>query len=90
MGGARFRLLGELGRVYTKLNTAPIYFVPAVYFPLCRQGAVLNAHNLRYNFLLHLLNLWDNSLLAAHHISHCEPLSPDDQFVFLQCNLSKA
>ena len=29
------------------------------------------SHNLRYNFLLHLLNLWDNSLLAAHHISHC-------------------
>ena len=29
------------------------------------------SRNLRYNFLLHLLNLWDNSLLAAHHISHC-------------------
>jgi hypothetical protein len=36
-----------------------------------RQGPTLHAHGLRYNFLLHLLNLWDNSLLAAAHISSC-------------------
>lgn len=28
-------------------------------------------HNLRHNFLLHLLNLWDNSLLDATHIASC-------------------
>ena len=36
-----------------------------------RHGDEVVSRNLRYNFLLHLLNLWDNSLLAAHHISHC-------------------
>ena len=36
------------------------------------QGKVLNEAGLRYNFLLHLLNLWDNSLVAATHISHCK------------------
>lgn len=28
-------------------------------------------NNLRHNFLLHLFHLWDNSLLAANHISAC-------------------
>ena len=35
------------------------------------HGAELRARKLRHNFLLHLFNLWDNSLLAAHHISTC-------------------
>ena len=35
------------------------------------HGTELRARKLRHNFLLHLFNLWDNSLLAAHHISTC-------------------
>jgi hypothetical protein len=36
-----------------------------------QQGATLHAYGLRYNFLLHLFNFWDNSLIAASHISSC-------------------
>ena len=31
----------------------------------------LARQNLRHNFLLHLFHLWDNSLLAAQHITDC-------------------
>ena len=33
------------------------------------HAAEIAGQNLRHNFLLHLFHLWDNSLLAAAHIS---------------------
>lgn len=35
------------------------------------HGKWLIAHGLRHNFLLHLLNLWDNSLLNSRAIIDC-------------------
>lgn len=34
--------------------------------------AVLHQQSLRYDFLLHLFNLWDNSLLRSSDILKCE------------------
>ncbi|KAJ8604488.1 hypothetical protein CTAYLR_000987 [Chrysophaeum taylorii] len=46
-------------------------------FARTRGPAILKA-NLRHNFLLHLFHLWDNSLLAATHISDCLKALDDD------------
>ncbi len=53
------------------VNDSPNNTIP---LPLLRHGPTLLASNLRYNFLLHLLNLWDNALLAAGHITYCKLL----------------
>jgi hypothetical protein len=55
------------------INTIPAYNqVPeSCHLFAAQQGAILHTHGLRYNFLLHLFNFWDNSLIAASHISSC-------------------
>jgi hypothetical protein len=39
-----------------------------------RNGAALLKGGLRHNFLLHLLNLWDNALIDTHVMSVCMDL----------------
>lgn len=42
----------------------------SIYMNVTDEYRLLN-HGLRYNFLLHLFNLWDNSLLHARAIIDC-------------------
>lgn len=36
-----------------------------------RCGAALLTAGLRHNYLLHLINLWDNALIDTHALSVC-------------------
>jgi hypothetical protein len=46
--------------------------VPSVCLEFCRaNGKLLMASGLRYNLLLHLLNLWDNALVDTETICAC-------------------
>lgn len=46
--------------------------MPSVCVEFARAvGPVLVRHGLRHNFVLHLLNLWDNALINTQLISQC-------------------
>ena len=42
-----------------------------------RHAPYIVKHKLRYVFLLHLINLWDHSLLSVKHVEACMAIVDD-------------